>query len=117
MQRLPHQPPHAPGNNPYLGQPKIFNAATYLAGGTSFGPFVSRNLTPDPAKGGLPAGLTFDQFRNVIRTGQDPVNPGKLLQVMRWPVYQSLTDQDLLAVYTYLSAIPSACAPSIVCRP
>jgi hypothetical protein len=34
---------------------------------------------------------------------------GKLLQVMPWPTYANMTDRDLLAIYTYLSAIP--CQP------
>src|SRR5579883_2619663 len=52
-------PPYAPGHNPFMGQPKEFNAATYLAGGTKFGSFVSKNLTPDNGK---PAGLTREEF-------------------------------------------------------
>ena len=34
---------------------------------------------------------------------------GDLLQVMPWPTYANMTDRDLLAIYTYLSAIP--CSP------
>jgi hypothetical protein len=56
--------------------------------------------------------MTFDQFKLVIRTGidLDKAHPqfGPLLQVMPWPVYQSMTDQDLRAIYEYLSAIPPA---------
>jgi hypothetical protein len=47
-------PSYAPGHNPYLGQPKQFNAENFLAGGVPFGPFTSRNLTPE--ENGLPAG-------------------------------------------------------------
>jgi hypothetical protein len=99
------------GGDPFMGEPTQVNAEHYLAGGAQFGPFVSRNLTPR----GLnrrPAGLTFNQFRTTFRTGFDykfahpEVSP--LLQVMPWPVYRYMTDDDLLAVYTYLSAIPSA---------
>ncbi len=101
-------PPYAVGGDPYKGQQKQVNAAGYLAGGTSFGPFVSRNLTPD--KAGLPAGLTLMQFTKVIRTGLDPdgfhpqVSP--FLQVMPWPVYQGMTDRDIKAIYEYISTIP-----------
>jgi hypothetical protein len=84
----------------------------YLAGGTEFGPFVSRNLTPDAS--GKPAGLTLVQFRNVLRTGvdlhdaQNPTPfPSPLLQVMPWPAYKNLTDFDIQAIYEYLSRIPS----------
>ena len=70
-----------------------------------FGPFVSRDITP--WEDGKPAGLTFDQFIHVLRTGEDPDQPGQLLQVMPWPVYQSMTERDLRAMYEYLSAIPA----------
>ena len=42
-----------------------------------------------------------------MRTGKDPDNPGQVLQVMPWPVYQTMSDHDLRAVYEYLSAIPA----------
>src|SRR5512141_3020135 len=71
-------PPYAPGHDPFLGQPPQVNAATYLGGGDHFGPFVSRNITPDA--NGLPAGLTRDQFIAAMRTGID--KDGAILQVM-----------------------------------
>ena len=92
----------------------MINTAGYLAGGREFGPFVSRNLTPDPVSG-LPAGLTFAEFELVIRTGLDddhvppnvPSPSNDLLQVMPWPVYANMTNRDLRAVYEYLRSIPS----------
>jgi hypothetical protein len=106
-------PPYAEGGDPFLGQPGKVNAARYLAGGTVFGPFVSRNLTP--RANGLPANLTFEQFRIVMRRGYDlkgraPFVPSKsldLLQVMPWPVYSHMRKVDLRAIYEYLRAIPS----------
>jgi len=86
-------PNYAPGGNPYIGQPEVINAEQYLSGGRQFGPFTSKNLTPDQY--GRPAGLTFEEFKNVIRTGQDPDVPNYTLQVMPWPIYE------------YLRAIPS----------
>jgi hypothetical protein len=103
-------PPYAPGGDPYLGQPKRINTAQYLAGGTQFGPFTSRNLTPDPNTQ-LPAGLTFEQFLKEMRYGIDldrehpEISP--LLQMMPWSLYSDMTDRDLRAIYEYLSAIPS----------
>jgi hypothetical protein len=99
------EPPYT--QNPYnqLGAAKQINVGCYLAGGMTFGPFVSRDITPD--EDGEPAGLTFQQFLHVMRTGEDPDHPGQVLQVMPWPVYQSMTDRDLLAIYDYLSAIPA----------
>jgi len=113
-------PPYAPGGDPFAGEPKRINAARYLAGGVPFGPPgdpntpVSRNLTPR-ASTGLPAGLTWDQFRRTIRTGADlkhrppfaPSETNDLLQVMPWPVFQNMTERDLRAIYEYLRAIPS----------
>ncbi len=125
---------YADGGNPYLGQhPTVVNPATYLAGGNDFGAFpdpngpfphiISRNLTPDFT--GLPeGGNTLDQFFQIMRTGIDfdkkhptcagppdgkclpPPFNGDLLQIMPWPTHQNMTDDDLRAIYTYLSAIP-----------
>jgi hypothetical protein len=89
----------------FLGAPKQVNVPCYLAGGAQFGPFVSRDITP--FEDGMPAGLTLDQFIHVLRTGEDPDSPGQLLQVMPWPVYQTMTDRDLRAMYDYLSSIPA----------
>ena len=107
-------PPFTPDHDPYTGGDGVPNAANYLAGGTPFGPFVSRNITPDAS--GKPAGLTRDEFIELMRTGHDPDNPGELLQVMPWPVYGKMVRQDLKAVYEYLSAIPHA-EPSEECAP
>jgi mono/diheme cytochrome c family protein len=128
------QTEYAPGGNPYLGQhPTVVNPATYLGGGDDFGAFpdpagpfphiISRNLTPDNT--GLPVGgEAFEKFLQTMRMGLDPdkVHPtcagppngkclpapfnGDLLQIMPWPAYQNMTDDDLRAIYTYLSAIP-----------
>ena len=125
-----------PGGNPYFGQPKAINQATYLGGGRDFGALVpgsahiiSRNLTPD--RTGLPeGGRTFADFVHIMRTGVDldnlhPTCPsgvvntgcipapfrGDLLQVMPWPGLQNLTDHDLRAIYEYLSAIPCVAGP------
>jgi len=99
-------PPYTPEHDPYTGGDGRPNFENYLAGGTAFGPFVSRNLTPD-AKG-RPAGLTLTEFMRVMHTGHDPDNPGELLQVMPWPIYGKMVDRDLKAVYEFLRAIPHA---------
>jgi hypothetical protein len=128
----------APGFNPYFGQPKKVNPATYLGGGQDFGPvgdpsnpgpdIVSRNLTPD--KTGMPeGGHTLAEFKQIIRTGMDfdhlhptcsktvtkncipaPID-GSRLQIMPWPTFQNMTDHDLDAIYEYLSAIPCIAGP------
>jgi hypothetical protein len=130
-----------PTGNPYLLKPPFsgttkINPANYLGGGSDFGPLidpasahiVSRNLTPD--KTGRPeGGNTFSQFLQIIRTGVDmdhlhptctgtvnancvppPIN-GALLQVMPWPIFANMTDNDIRAIYEYLSAIPCIAGP------
>ena len=67
--------------------------------GTSF----AANLTPEPLTG---TGIwTFDIFRNTIRKGRHwgvgrPLNPP-----MPWFNYKEMTDEDLLAVYTYIRTL------------
>jgi hypothetical protein len=130
----------AVGGNPYFGQPKMENAAGYLGGGSTFGPFpgkgiggvglltvYSRNLTPDSS--GLPeGGHTLQEFMTILRTGHDfdaahpacstgmlgaegciaspPPFAADHLQVMPWPVYGNMSDNDITAIYEYLRAIP-----------
>ena len=104
-------PPHAEGGDPFAGQTPKVNAAGYLGGGTEFlpSPFISRNLTPR-ASDGRPAGLTLEQFLEVMHKGTDFKNRhpeiSPLLQIMPWPVYGQMSDHELQAVYEYLSAIP-----------
>jgi hypothetical protein len=130
---------YAAGGNPYFkgNPPKVVNQTTYLGGGRNFGSLipgtpniVSRNLTPD--RSGKPAGgLSFAEFREVLRTGVDldhlhpncsakvttncfpaaqPFN-GDLLQIMPWPILQSLTELDIRAIYEYLSTVPCIAGP------
>jgi hypothetical protein len=110
-------PSYTPGHNPFpapfgvSGDGQI-NSANYLAGGVAFGPpppvgVISANLTPDSK--GEPAGLTLEEFEIALRTGHDPLDPKfGLLAVMPWPVLRHMTGHDLDAIYTFLSAIPSA---------
>lgn len=104
-----HTRPHyLHGGNPFNGESEIPNSAQHLTGGNQFGPFTSVNLTPDPITG-LPAGLTLADFIHLLRTGETDDHPqfGPLLQVMPWPTFRKMTDNDLRAIYEYLSAIPS----------
>jgi cytochrome c553 len=100
-------PTYAPGHNPFQGGDGQLNATNYLAGGVPFGPtIVSANITPDAS--GKPAGLEFEEYLQLIRTGHDPDEPDEILQVMPWPIFRNMNDHDILAIYTYLSAIPHA---------
>jgi hypothetical protein len=126
---------YAPGGNPFFGQPKVVNQATYLGGGNDFGALipgsphiVSRNLTPD--KTGRPeGGRSLAEFVHILETGEDldhlhppcsagatqnclpPPFDGNLLQIMPWPVFQRMTMHDMEAIYEYLSAIPCIAGP------
>ena len=96
--------------SPFNGQQAQIDTTLYLGGGMAFGPFTSRNLTPEPENGNLPAGMTLDDFFLVMRTGQDldQLHPqiSPLLQVMPWPAFRNMTDQEIRAIYEYLSAVP-----------
>jgi hypothetical protein len=103
-------PSYLPTDDPFQGRPGTINKANYLAGGMAFGPFISRNITPDAM--GLPAGLTWAEFQFEMTVGIDlkhvHPNMGPFLQVMPWPAYRNMQTRDLRAIYAYLKAIPSA---------
>jgi hypothetical protein len=78
----------------------------HLGGGVDFGVVFTRNLTPDAH--GLPAGLTFSEFVQVMRQGTDFKGlfpPGPLI-IMPWEAYRHGTDRYLEAIYEYLRSIP-----------
>jgi hypothetical protein len=93
------------GGDPFAGQVEKIYAAGYLGGGRDFGPFRSRNLTPD-VTGKVAGG--WAEFKQIMRTGADfdHYMGLPLLQVMPWPIYRNMTDNDLRAIYEYLSAVP-----------
>jgi hypothetical protein len=99
-------PTYAPGHNPFEGGDGQINASNYLAGGVPFGPITSANITPNAS--GNPAGLDFEEYNELIRTGHDPDKPDEVLQVMPWPILRNMNDRDILAIYKYLSSIPHA---------
>jgi hypothetical protein len=105
---------YATGGDPFLGQPKRINTVDYLRGGLGLpadnGQIVlSRNIRPE-LPSGMPASKTFAEFSAVFRHGTDFDNPGQILQVMPWPAFQSMTNDDIRAIYEYLSALPPATA-------
>jgi hypothetical protein len=112
-----------------VGPGVVQDPSSPLFGGPGLGPnIITRNLTPDNT--GLPAGGTdLEKFMKIIRTGHDPdklhlncgtiVNgspvtdncynfpvDGSLLQVMPWPKFRHMTDHQLEALWTFLSAVP-----------
>jgi hypothetical protein len=99
---------YLPGGNPFLGQPKQVNAAGYLQGGAVVFGVTAPPILPEVSPGNqppLPVGRTYQQFVQEMRTGINP-DDGHILQVMPWPDFQDMTDQDFRAIYEYLSALP-----------
>jgi hypothetical protein len=115
---LGHSPYGPPFGPPGGGDGKI-DSAHYLAGGVLFNPpppgFISPNLTPDPATGLPDGGHTFNQFLSLIRHGRD-LEDGHILQVMPWPVFRNMSNEDLRAIYEFLRAIPPA-VPGVCVAP
>jgi hypothetical protein len=100
------------GGNPFLGQIKQINTAGYLVGGAVVFGVTAPNLRPElGTTPPLPAGRTYRQFAEEMRTGIDP-DDGHILQVMPWPDFQDMTGQDLRAIYEYLSALPAVQPPA-----
>jgi hypothetical protein len=106
------------GGDPFSRQPKQYNIANFLAGGRVFAlpgeNVCSANITPAPGTT-KPAGLSQADFLYVIRTGCDPQDANfrdaqscGLLQVMPWPGFQNMKQQELTAIYSFLSALPHA---------
>lgn len=120
-----------------MGEQDFGQVAVDPVTGNLIGPhIISRNLTPNYT-GRPEGGNTFAQFLQIMRHGTDldhlhprcttadgsaPPNcllaitgnevDGNLLQVMPWPVFNNMSDDDLLAIYTYLSAIPCIEGPT-----
>ena len=109
MRATPPKPPGPSGHTPV-------NANFFLGGGTPFpsapgksakgGVVTSPNITPD--SNGLPGGLSYDDFKSAMQNGTVSTQPGHVLQVMPWPTLHNLYENDLVAIYQYLSAIPPA---------
>jgi mono/diheme cytochrome c family protein len=68
-----------------------------------WGNSYAANLTPDPETG---IGIRYTEaaFIKTIRTGKKPEGE-PLLPPMPWPVYRNMTDEDLKAVYAYLTTL------------
>jgi hypothetical protein len=102
--------------------------AGIVNGVTGPGPdIISRNLTPDHT-GRPEGGHSLSDFLIIMRTGHDfdkvHLNcsssvtdncyfasagnevDGALLQVMPWPTFAHMSDDDIVAIYEYLRAVP-----------
>ena len=109
------------------------NPDAYLGGGRYFATFPGganifpRNLTPDNywEAGGRPHARGIHEHhedRPRLRRGASSVSPdrrgrlhpgasatplnGNVVQILPWPVFSHMSDDDLKAIYEYLTAIP-----------
>jgi mono/diheme cytochrome c family protein len=115
-------PTYEPGGDPFNGNEEKLNTKNLLAGGKCFGPHRSPNLTPDA--NGHPGGLALADFIDSIRSGKVHMmenghkpDPNDIQKVMPWPEFRHMTDEDLGAIYAYLSAVPHAEPASMKCPP
>jgi len=78
------------------------NEATAFVG--PWGLSYAANLTPDDTGTGS---WSFEQFKTAIRKGKYKGLEGSrnLLPPMPWEMYQHFTDEDLLALFTFLQSI------------
>lgn len=128
-------PPGVVDPDSYLGGGANFGTGAILINtppGVTPG-FYPRNLTPGcdisaplPCTNPLPeGGNTLAQFTAILRTGHDfdsahpncpatgaegcinvPAVNGSILQIMPWPTFGRMSDNDIAAIYEYLKAIP-----------
>ena len=85
---------------PWLAAASATNTAHSGPWGVSF----TANLTPDQETGlGKWTQATFTQ---TIRTGRHMGRGRKILPPMPIPMYKHFTDEDLVAIFTYLQSIP-----------
>ncbi len=70
-----------------------------------WGVTYSANLTPDDTGTG---NWTFEQFQTALRKGKYKglENGRDLLPPMPWQMYRNFTDEDLMAIFTYLRSLP-----------
>ena len=77
---------------------------TLTAWSGPWGVSFSANLTPDPETGVL-RDFTEQQFMQALRTGRHQGQGRPILPPMPWRFIGEMTDEDLSAVYAYLSQI------------
>jgi mono/diheme cytochrome c family protein len=88
---------------PLQGEGEIRASLDFTAFAGPWGNSFAANLTPDPETG-LGGRYTEAGFVQTIRTGKKP--EGEMLAPpMPWTVYRNMTDEDLKAVYAYLTTV------------
>lgn len=81
----------------------VLSSFTNTAFAGPWGVSYSANLTPDPS--GLSA-WSADIFIAAMRTGKHWGVSRNILPPMPWPWFSKLTDEDLRAIFAYLTTIP-----------
>jgi len=81
----------------------VMISATNTAFAGPWGISYAANLTPDDTGLGV---WTEELFVRAIRTGRHMGGGRPILPPMPWPSYAQATDEDLRAIWAYLSSIP-----------
>jgi mono/diheme cytochrome c family protein len=81
------------------------NISGMTAWAGDWGISFTANLTPDPDTG--LGKWSFRNFKDTIRSGRHMGRGRPVLPPMPWPMYRSMTDEDLAAVFAYLQSIPA----------
>jgi mono/diheme cytochrome c family protein len=83
----------------------LFEPQHFTAFVGPWGVSYAANLTPDDTGTG---NWTFEQFKTALRKGKYKglENGRDLLPPMPWQMYQNFTDEDILAIFTYLRSLP-----------
>jgi len=83
----------------------ILFSPNLTAFGGPWGVSYAANLTPDDTGTG---NWTFEQFKTALRKGKYKglENGRDLLPPMPWQMYRNFTDDDMLAIFTYLRSLP-----------
>jgi hypothetical protein len=83
----------------------LFEPQHFTAFVGPWGISYAANLTPDDTGTG---NWTFEQFKTALRKGKYKglENARDLLPPMPWQMYRNFTDEDMLAIFTYLRSLP-----------
>lgn len=127
VERLPDAPVPMPESDPAVARGEQlyrtaacvgchsppFDDATHLGGGrdlpTLFGVFWAPNISPDPIHG--IGGWTEQDFVRAMRSGRAP-DGRRYWPTFPYMTYTNMSDQDLSALWAYLSAQPAVDTPS-----
>lgn len=90
-----------------LGSCRVCHHAN-LAGGLHPLSLSGEPPPPDLTASGPLADWSLDDFRRAMRTGVTPDERTLSVEYMPWPRFAGMTDEELAAIWRYLSALPRA---------